>query len=79
MELQRSHPEWVRGLKPASRRITTLPPASHPEWVRGLKLDAKQQLDIIGGSHPEWVRGLKLLNRLTICINLSRTPSGCVD
>ena len=34
----RSHPEWVRGLKPYTHHITDGEGESHPEWVRGLKL-----------------------------------------
>ncbi len=32
-----SHPTWVRGLKPNSRKYLRRHYASHPTWVRGLK------------------------------------------
>ena len=32
-----SHPEWVRGLKPGTPRLSFFAMGSHPEWVRGLK------------------------------------------
>ena len=34
----RSHPTWVRGLKPNSRSFAFDKSESHPTWVRGLKL-----------------------------------------
>lgn len=33
----RSHPTWVRGLKPAKRKESKEKPRSRPTWVRGLK------------------------------------------
>ena len=36
----RSHPTWVRGLKPKSDKAQPSIRASHPTWVRGLKLVA---------------------------------------
>ena len=35
---EKSHPTWVRGLKPSTATISVLTPKSHPTWVRGLKL-----------------------------------------
>ena len=34
----RSHPTWVRGLKPVSPYHSIPTFLSHPTWVRGLKL-----------------------------------------
>ena len=34
----RSHPTWVRGLKPKSFCVHLYKKQSHPTWVRGLKL-----------------------------------------
>ena len=34
----RSHPTWVRGLKPLPQRGWSRGVVSHPTWVRGLKL-----------------------------------------
>ena len=33
----KSHPMWVRGLKPVTTPAQTIVEASHPMWVRGLK------------------------------------------
>ena len=33
----RSHPTWVRGLKPTFGEVKLDTLASHPTWVRGLK------------------------------------------
>ena len=33
----RSHPTWVRGLKPAACNRLLIETGSHPTWVRGLK------------------------------------------
>ena len=33
----RSHPMWVRGLKPALALNNAFVDKSHPMWVRGLK------------------------------------------
>ena len=37
----RSHPTWVRGLKPSYDEDNGLITWSHPTWVRGLKLCQK--------------------------------------
>ena len=34
----KSHPSWVRGLKPRFGRFINGTKESHPSWVRGLKL-----------------------------------------
>ena len=34
----KSHPVWVRGLKPAVEVMINVDGGSHPVWVRGLKL-----------------------------------------
>ena len=34
----RSHPTWVRGLKPSGETLVMNKRLSHPTWVRGLKL-----------------------------------------
>ena len=34
---QKSHPVWVRGLKPVNAKQNGVVAASHPVWVRGLK------------------------------------------
>ena len=38
----RSHPTWVRGLKPRTSAVGISARPSHPTWVRGLKLDLYQ-------------------------------------
>ena len=58
----KSHPMWVRGLKPASRLSEDYQRPSHPMWVRGLKLCVSSILLRRLWSHPMWVRGLKLFN-----------------
>ena len=35
--LVKSHPTWVRGLKPCHLRVAIRGRRSHPTWVRGLK------------------------------------------
>ena len=42
---ERSHPEWVRGLKLDGINLNQTKIRSHPEWVRGLKLVSVQILD----------------------------------
>ena len=37
LEIMKSHPTWVRGLKPSLLIVTANPSRSHPTWVRGLK------------------------------------------
>ena len=37
----RSHPTWVRGLKPRSNSSNTHASLSHPTWVRGLKRECQ--------------------------------------
>ena len=37
IDVMKSHPEWVRGLKLGTSPEAMTPPPSHPEWVRGLK------------------------------------------
>ena len=54
-----SHPTWVRGLKPNTKRMKTPHSRSHPTWVRGLKLAVILYYFISTSSHPTWVRGLK--------------------
>ena len=56
---QKSHPEWVRGLKLEKSEIESRSSESHPEWVRGLKLHRELRIRLVTASHPEWVRGLK--------------------
>ena len=58
----RSHPTWVRGLKPLFPGTSGTQDSSHPTWVRGLKLDDAPHSTCISVSHPTWVRGLKLEN-----------------
>ena len=55
----KSHPVWVRGLKPLFRALPTLLVVSHPVWVRGLKLVSNCSNVSFSPSHPVWVRGLK--------------------
>ncbi len=58
--LRKSHPTWVRGLKPEEKWDELNPLAmSHPTWVRGLKQHVFCGYRIIYKSHPTWVRGLK--------------------
>ena len=40
----RSHPTWVRGLKPFNASAAILIASSHPTWVRGLKPDGHPDL-----------------------------------
>ena len=55
----RSHPTWVRGLKPRLSHDPRQRVSSHPTWVRGLKQGAHLTSNRIAVSHPTWVRGLK--------------------
>ena len=57
----KSHPTWVRGLKPRLRCLGYIGVrVSHPTWVRGLKHALNIYAVYIDMSHPTWVRGLKL-------------------
>ena len=75
----RSHPTWVRGLKPGISVPPEPPRSSHPTWVRGLKLINKTSLSLKPKSHPTWVRGLKLITAIIKNAVVSRTLRGCVD
>ena len=55
----RSHPVWVRGLKPYASAALPIRTGSHPVWVRGLKLEPLNTPSSADESHPVWVRGLK--------------------
>ena len=55
----RSHPTWVRGLKPSSYPRFAITYLSHPTWVRGLKPKVWYNRGFGMKSHPTWVRGLK--------------------
>ena len=55
----RSHPTWVRGLKPLLFQLLVIIPVSHPTWVRGLKHVNGIRGMYTKESHPTWVRGLK--------------------
>ena len=57
----KSHPVWVRGLKPTSWSQQEVKEMSHPVWVRGLKQQKNIQPYGFESSHPVWVRGLKHL------------------
>ena len=59
-EMHRSHPTWVRGLKPGTPHFVMGNDGSHPTWVRGLKLADNLGIGMWCTSHPTWVRGLKL-------------------
>ena len=59
----RSHPTWVRGLKPAMYHRVGRYHKSHPTWVRGLKQTMQRSVRRALQSHPTWVRGLKLFPR----------------
>ena len=75
----RSHPTWVRGLKPCATPSCQRVLASHPTWVRGLKQQAaKKEFDGLL-SHPTWVRGLKLKSANGGALDVCRTLRGCVD
>ena len=65
-KLNRSHPEWVRGLKHGHVASLVECLLSHPEWVRGLKLKYILHEVASSESHPEWVRGLKLHTLLLV-------------
>ena len=56
----KSHPTWVRGLKPRAQYGDESAIASHPTWVRGLKRYLQRDFGLSEESHPTWVRGLKL-------------------
>ena len=75
----KSHPAWVRGLKPLGYQNENTEELSHPAWVRGLKLAVDH--DHLGrrGSHPAWVRGLKQNLPVRQMCGWGRTPRGCVD
>ena len=75
----RSHPMWVRGLKP-----TLPPPAPTSSQVApyvGAWIETSRLSDLLryGKSHPMWVRGLKLRCRHDGNPLYSRTLCGCVD
>ena len=55
----KSHPTWVRGLKPKQLKTKIKYNRSHPTWVRGLKLWCNQLEGNALMSHPTLVRGLK--------------------
>ena len=59
--IDKSHPTWVRGLKPRYMEYKTAIDKSHPTWVRGLKPVNPDTGNVVDLSHPTWVRGLKLL------------------
>ena len=42
-----SHPTWVRGLKPHTKRMKAPHSGSHPTWVRGLKLFLLISIEVI--------------------------------
>ena len=75
----RSHPVWVRGLKPGAESQPVGVQWSHPVWVRGLKQKKIVVTDVTLKSHPVWVRGLKPWIYTTSTWNGCRTPCGCVD
>ena len=77
--MQKSHPTWVRGLKPQIRDFVGTDPTSHPTWVRGLKPSLPAGTLDVTMSHPTWVRGLKLPRVLLQLGNHCRTLRGCVD
>ena len=52
--MQKSHPTWVRGLKPSLPAGTLDVTMSHPTWVRGLKLP-RVLLQL--GNHCRTLRG----------------------
>ena len=78
-ELAKSHPTWVRGLKPAFSVVHLPDIQSHPTWVRGLKqfnhYDIKKQKEVapyVGA----WIEtGKPLMPPSVLC----RTLRGCVD
>ena len=59
----KSHPMWVRGLKPVPEFDNNGFEGSHPMWVRGLKLRLGKRTCLAIQSHPMWVRGLKPLTQ----------------
>ena len=59
IELRKSHPVWVRGLKHLDYIVVLYLLWSHPVWVRGLKHSVSGGCYGNKQSHPVWVRGLK--------------------
>ena len=60
LQVNRSHPMRVRGLKPTSSKTIQERAVSHPMRVRGLKLYLGKASQGVLESHPMRVRGLKL-------------------
>ena len=76
---RKSHPTWVRGLKPMTDICPYYEAMSHPTWVRGLKPDSADYLVTTDESHPTWVRGLKQDTIDVGTPSKRRTLHGCVD
>ena len=77
---ERSHPMWVRGLKPSARYIRIAFAESHPMWVRGLKHCFTVAQGVVISVAPyvgAWIETLKI--RCYYKISISRTLCGCVD
>ena len=70
----KSHPMWVRGLKPNMVPLLTVHIMSHPMWVRGLKLARNTLTTTDSQSHPMWVRGLKQTIQASLISNAVSHP-----
>ena len=76
----KSHPTWVRGLKPLSVCLLIKKSASHPTWVRGLKLDLLIFSLLTSKVAPymgAWIETIQMW--LDSQDQPSRTLHGCVD
>ena len=75
----KSHPTWVRGLKPSGWQHEQLYCRVAPyvgAWIETL---LNKHLGEYAESHPTWVRGLKLNGTRHKVFYMSRTLRGCVD
>ena len=74
----RSHPTWVRGLKPPC--LTLIPLLLVAPYV-GAWIETELRVrDLMRpASHPTWVRGLKLPSCSRSSKSACRTLRGCVD
>ena len=74
-----SHPMWVRGLKPRSRKVIEDVVKVAPYVGAWIETTCMYKNIISRKSHPMWVRGLKLPACIKISSAGSRTLCGCVD
>ena len=71
-------PVWVRGLKPASASIRSLPGAVAPVWVRGLKLDGLDK-NLVGLGRTRMGAWIETYTSSKSSLRHRSHPYGCVD